>query len=159
MTRSDNTKLLIVVFKQWRSARIDTNKLGEDLGINPGAAGMRLFRLKARLRAGDGPTHADIALLIAINNQERRLPRLDYTLLGADLEINPGAAAMRWWRYKIRLEEDTRPVEQQEVERRHPRNDPAENSIASEKGTSSKESGVFGWPYNEKGWPDEAWEA
>ncbi|KAF5879149.1 uncharacterized protein Bfra_006353 [Botrytis fragariae] len=159
MTRSDNIKLLIAVFKQWQSARIDTIKLGEDLGINPGAAGTRLFRLKARLRTGDAPTHADKALLIAIISQERRLPRLDYTLLGADLKINPGAAAMRWWRYKIRLEEDTRAAEQQESERRHPRNDPAENLIASEKRSSSKESGVFGWPYNEKGWPDVAWEA
>ncbi|KAF7893470.1 uncharacterized protein EAF02_001008 [Botrytis sinoallii] len=117
MTRSDNTQLLIAVFKQWQSARIDTNKLGEDLGINGGAAGMRLFRLKARLRTGEGPTTADVALLTAIINQERLLPRLDYTLLGADLEINPRAAAMRWWRYKVRPEGDARIVQQQERER------------------------------------------
>ncbi|TGO49958.1 hypothetical protein BCON_0195g00140 [Botryotinia convoluta] len=159
MARSDETKLLIAVFKQWQSARIDTNKLGKDLGIGAGAAGMRLFRLKARLRTGDGPTNADVALLIAIINQERCLPKLDYTLLSADLEINPGAAAMRWWRYKMRLEEHDRTVKQQEGEREHQRSNPAENSISSEKGTSSTESGVFGWPYNEKGWPDEAWEA
>ncbi|KAF7916885.1 hypothetical protein BELL_0168g00140 [Botrytis elliptica] len=159
MTRSDNTQLLIAVFKQWQSARIDTNKLGEDLGINGGAAGMRLFRLKARLRTGEGPTTADVALLTAIINQERLLPRLDYTLLGADLEINPRAAAMRWWRYKVRPEGDARIVQQQERERDNPRSDPAENQITSEKGTNSTESGVFGWPYNEKGWPDDAWEA
>ncbi|KAF7954860.1 uncharacterized protein EAE97_000119 [Botrytis byssoidea] len=156
MTRSDDIKLLIAVFMQWRSARIDTNKLGEDLGINGGAAGMRLFRLKARLRTGEGTTNADGALLTAIINQEKRLPRLDYKLLGADLEINPGAAAMRWWRYKGRLEVDAKIVQQQEGERNNPRSDPAESTIASEKGTNSTESGVFGWPYNEKGWPDEA---
>ncbi|TGO40687.1 hypothetical protein BHYA_0033g00410 [Botrytis hyacinthi] len=141
MARSDDNKLLIAVFMQWRSARIDTNKLGEDLGINCGAAGMRLFRLKARLRTGEETKNADDALLTAIINQEKRLPRLDYKLLGADLEINPGAAAM---------------LQQQERETNHPRSDPAENSIASEKETRSTEPGVFGWPYNEKGWPDEA---
>ncbi|TGO14371.1 hypothetical protein BTUL_0054g00400 [Botrytis tulipae] len=159
MTRSDDTKLLIAVFTQWRSARIDTNKLGEDLGINCGAAGMRLFRLKARLRTEEGTTNADEALLTAIINQEKLLPRLDYKLLGADLEINPGAAAMRWWRYKGRLEVDAKIAQQQEGERNNPRSDPAESPIASEKGTNSTESGVFGCPYNEKGWPDEAWEA
>ncbi|KAF7904672.1 hypothetical protein EAF00_002006 [Botryotinia globosa] len=156
MARSDDTKLRIAVFKQWRSARIDTSKLGEDLGINCGAAGMRLFRLKVRLRTGEGTTDADDALLTAIINQEKRLPRLDYKLLGGDLEINPGAAAMRWWRYKLRLEADAKIVEQQEGERNNPRSDPAESPIASETGTNSTQSGVFGWPYNEKGWPDEA---
>ncbi|KAF7958114.1 hypothetical protein EAE96_003678 [Botrytis aclada] len=159
MARSDDTKLLIAVFKQWQSARIDTNKLGEDLGINPGAAGMRLFRLKARLRAGDEPTNADVALLIAIINQERRLARLDYTLLGADLGINPGAAAMRWWRYKMRLEERAKTVKQQDNEINHPQSDPAENVIPAERKTRRTEAGVFGWPYNEKGWTDETWEA
>lgn len=159
MARSNDTKLLIAVFVQWRSARIDTNKLGEDLGINCGAAGMRLFRLKGKLRNGEGTTNSDDALLTAIIHQEKRLPRLDYKMLGADLECNPGAAAMRWWRYKVRLEEEARIVQQQEREINHPRSDPAENPTASEKGTSSAESGVFGWPYNEKGWPDEAWEA
>ncbi|KAJ8068701.1 hypothetical protein OCU04_002400 [Sclerotinia nivalis] len=166
MTRKDDTKLLIGVFRQWESSRLDNNMLGADLGIRPGAVGMRRTRLNERLGANGAPTNADLELLIAILNQERRLPNVDYYRLGSELGINYAAASMRWSRFKARLEATRKhvqtTVEREPVEERnvavHAANEPAENSTTSPENDNEVieiRQGVFGWPYNEMGWSDD----
>ncbi|CAD6440117.1 5d25b00d-6466-49a1-afac-4e71fed36199 [Sclerotinia trifoliorum] len=166
MTRKDDTKLLIGVFRQWESSGLNNHILGADLGIRTAAAGMRRTRLNERLNANGALTNADLELLIAIINQEKRLPNIDYNLLGRELGINSGAASMRWSRFKARLEATRKhvqitvkkePVEEKNIEA-PAANEPAENSTASpENGNEviETEQGVFGWPYNEMGWSDD----
>ncbi|KAF7864474.1 hypothetical protein EAF04_006607 [Stromatinia cepivora] len=166
MTRKDDTKLLIGVFRQWESSRLDNNMLGADLGIKSAAASMRRTRLKERLDSNGALTNADLELLIAILNQEGRLPNVDYNRLGSELGINYGAASMRWSRFKARLEATRKHVQttvkKESAEEKsmaiHAPSEPAENLTASPKKDNEvieTKQGVFGWPYNEMGWSDD----
>lgn len=164
MPQNDTTKLLIAVFRQWKGCRIDTNRLGTDLGIRPGAAGMRLVRLRERLATDATLRNADRELLIAILRQENRFPRINYHRLGADLEILPGAASMRWIRFKARLEirrnrPQRRGREAQAQENSvgmHGMSEPAGNVVAPGHGNGS-DSQVIRWPYRsyEASWLDD----
>ncbi|KAI9647046.1 hypothetical protein NHQ30_005048 [Ciborinia camelliae] len=175
--RSDDTRLLIAVFSQWEPIRIDANQLGEALGIRPGAAAMRWTRFKTRLKAGTAPAATDQELLVAVLRQMGRLPRIDFHRLGADLGINPGAAAMRWARFKERYGINTRvreepledkPVEKKPMEKKtreapaqHQEENiagrgPSNDAETSRQSTADGENNVpdqtvIRWPYND-GW-------
>ncbi|APA07692.1 predicted protein [Sclerotinia sclerotiorum 1980 UF-70] len=127
---------------------------------------MRRTRLRERAEANGALTNADLELLIAILNQEKSLPNLDYHRLGSELGINYGAASMRWSRFKARLEATRKRV--QVVVKKEPveekniavsvASEPVEDSTASpEIGNEviERTQGVFGWPYNEMGWSDD----
>lgn len=168
MPQNDTTKLLIAVFLQWKGCKIDTNKLGVDLGIRPGAAAMRLVRLKERLATDTALRNADRELLIALLQQENRFPRINYNRLGADLEILPGAASMRWIRFKARLEGRQNQIQRRGREAPVQENnagiqeliEPAGNVVASVEhgnGATDPDSQVIRWPYksDEISWLDD----